>query len=146
MLAIGCDHGGYMLKKELIKFMQENDIQYKDFGCYSEESVDYPDVAADVARAVARGEFERGVLICGTGIGASIAANKIRGIRAALCENPVSARLSREHNDANVLCLGGRITGPLLAAEILTAYLGGAFQGGRHQRRVLKISELEKAD
>ena len=108
------------------------------FGCYSEESVDYPDVAKDLAKAVAKGEYERGVLICGTGIGASIAANKVKGIRAALCENPLSAKLSREHNDANILCLGGRITGPALAINILEAYLCGVFQGGRHATRGCK--------
>lgn len=144
MLALGCDHGGFLLMKDVINYLDEKGIAYKNFGTTSEDSCDYPIIAEAVSRAVASGEFEKGVLICGTGIGMSIAANKINGIRAALCTNPYSAEMTRRHNDANILVLGARVTGPGLALCILETYLQTPFDGGRHERRVNMISELEK--
>lgn len=143
-LAIGSDHGGVHLKEHIKKYLQDKGYEIEDFGTHGEESVDYPDFAAAVARAVAAGECERGILICGTGIGISIAANKIHGIRAALCGDAFSARMCREHNDANILCMGERVLGVGLAETIVDTYLSAAFQGGRHARRVQKIMDLEK--
>lgn len=143
-IAIGSDHGGFNLKKTIIEYLEENNIEYRDFGCYSEESVDYPDFARLVAEAVSRGEFDSGILICGTGIGVSIAANKVKGIRAALCNDCFSARMAREHNDANILAMGERVIGKGLALEIIKTWLESKFQGGRHQRRIDKIMQLEK--
>lgn len=143
MIAIGSDHGGYELKEQLLQFLEENRYETEDCGTFSGESVDYPDIAEKVAKVVLAGDAERGILICGTGIGISIAANKINGIRAAHCTDPYSARMAREHNNANIIALGGRITGTELAIEILCAYLDAEFQGGRHQRRVDKITALE---
>lgn len=142
-IAIGCDHNGLMLKEALLKgVLHEHTV--RDFGVFTEESVDYPDIAVTVARAVAAGECERGILICGTGIGMAIAANKVKGIRAASCSDVYSAKMSRRDNDANILCVGGRVIGPGLAAEIVTAWLNEPFAGGRHQRRVEKICALER--
>lgn len=143
-IALGCDHNGVELKLRLMDLLKELGHQTQDFGCYDTNSVDYPDVAHEVAIAVGESHFEQAILICGTGIGMSIAANKIPGIRAALCLDPVTARRAREHNDANVLCLSGWSTDPEAAQEILMAYLEGEFEGGRHARRVGKISSLEK--
>ncbi|KUK12082.1 MAG: Ribose-5-phosphate isomerase [Moorella sp. 60_41] len=143
-IALGSDHGGYHLKEEIKKFLEEAGVLYRDFGCFNPEAVDYPDYARQVAEAVARGEFERGILCCGTGIGVAIAANKVPGIRAALCHDTFSARASREHNDANVLALGGRVIGPGLAREIVKTWLEAGFTGGRHARRLAKIAALEK--
>lgn len=140
---MGSDHGGYRLKEHLKGILDDMGVVYEDFGTFSEESVDYPDIGLEVARRVARGEFDRGVLICGTGIGMSIAANKIRGIRASLCHDTVTARLAREHNDANVLTLGGRIIGPVVAEEILKVWLNTPFSQGRHARRIEKITLAE---
>ncbi|HHV62928.1 MAG TPA: ribose 5-phosphate isomerase B [Firmicutes bacterium] len=142
-VALGSDHGGYLLKEHLKSILDDMGVVYEDFGTFSEESVDYPDIGLEVARRVARGEFDRGVLICGTGIGMSIAANKIPGIRASLCQDTVTARLAREHNDANVLTLGGRIIGPVVAEEILKVWLSTPFSGGRHARRIEKITLAE---
>ena len=136
MIAIGCDHGGFALKQEVMRHLDELGLAYKDFGTYSEESCDYPIYGEAVARAVAGGECERGILICGTGIGMAMAANRHRQIRAALCHEPFSARMSREHNDANVLCLGGRVLGPSLALEIVRVWMETGFAGGRHLRRI----------
>jgi len=144
MIAIGSDHGGYELKKAIKKHLDEKGIEYKDFGTFSEESVDYPDFALKVAEAVASGEFERGILLCGTGVGISIAANKVPGIRAAHVSDAFSARYSKEHNNANVLCMGGRVVGPGLAAILVDEWLNAEFQGGRHQKRLDKITEIEK--
>lgn len=144
-LAIGSDHGGFKLKAEIIAYLEEQQIEYKDFGTYSLESVDYPDFARDVARAVAAGEFQRGVLCCGTGIGVCIAANKVPGIRAALCHDTYSARMAGEHNMANIITLGERVIGPGLARDIVAAWLNARFAGGRHARRVEKITEIEKS-
>ena len=142
-VAVGSDHRGFSLKKAIVPFLGELDHKYQDMGCYSDDRVDYPDVAGKVARAVANGEVDYGVLICGTGIGMSITANKVPGVRAALCSDPLSARMARQHNDANVLCMGGAIVGEWLAREIIAAYMAAKFEGGRHAQRVDKISRLE---
>lgn len=143
-VAIGCDHGGFDLKKSVIEVMEEMGLQVVDFGTNSTDSVDYPDFARGVAKAVVTGECERGILICGTGIGMSIAANKIPGVRAALCHDVYSAKLSREHNDSNILVMGARVIGPGLCQEITRTWLSGQFTGGRHARRVEKIKALER--
>lgn len=135
-IIIGSDHGGYDLKEVLKKSLEEGDVELEDIGCHSMESVDYPDYAHKVASAVAEGRFDLGVLVCGTGLGVSISANRHRGVRAALCGDTFSARMARAHNDANVLCLGGRVVGAGLAIDILHAFLSGSFEGGRHARRV----------
>lgn len=142
-LALGCDHGGYRLKEEIKKLLEEEGIVYQDFGCYSTEAVDYPDVAQAVGEAVAAGDFDKGIICCGTGIGVSIAANKIPGIRAALCHDTFSAKATREHNDSNVLTMGERVIGFGLARDIVKTWLGAEFAGGRHQRRVDKIAGIE---
>ena len=143
MLAIGSDHGGFALKKEIMQHLDERGVAYKDFGTYSVESCDYPDIAEPVARAVAAGEYERGILICGTGIGMSMSANKVTDIRAALCGDCYSAEYARRHNDANILTLGARVLGPGLALKIVDAFLDTAFEGGRHARRIAKIADIE---
>lgn len=143
-IALACDHGGFVLKEEIRLFLQEQNYQFKDFGVYSEASVDYPDLALPVAQAIRAGEFDQGILLCGTGIGISIAANKVPGIRAALCGDTFSARASREHNDANILVLGGRVLGPGLAREIVQVWLEAEFTGGRHARRLDKIKAIEE--
>lgn len=143
MIAIGCDHGGYALKLELIKYLKEHNIEFTDYGCNG-EPVDYPDIAEKVCKEIVAGKAEKGVLICGTGIGISIAANKIKGIRAALCSDWYSAKYTRLHNDANVICMGGRTIGPGLAAELLDVFLNTEFEGGRHAVRVDKIKKLEE--
>lgn len=144
-IAIGADHGGYELK-ELIKKMINEELGYEvvDFGVDSPTSVDYPDFAIPVAEKVAAGEFDRGILICGTGIGMSIAANKVRGIRAALVHDLYSAKATREHNDSNILTMGGRIIGPEVAREIVRIWLTTPFTGGRHTRRLDKIKAVEE--
>jgi len=141
-IAIGGDHHGPGLKQFIIELLTEAGHDYEDFGCYTTDSVDYPDIAGKVGEAVARGRFQLGVLICGTGIGMSIAANKVRGIRAALCHNSASARLARQHNNANVLCLMAEEDRERVP-EIVLAFLTSEFEGGRHQRRVNKIMDLE---
>lgn len=146
MLAIGCDHGGFRLKQAVMKHLDSRGVAYKDFGSFDEGAVDYPDIARAVGKAVAAGECERGILICGTGIGISIAANKIPGIRCALCSEPFSARMTREHNDANILALGGRVLGDGLAADIVDTFLGATFQGAHHTARIEKIHALEREE
>ncbi|WP_167957717.1 ribose 5-phosphate isomerase B [Anaerosporobacter faecicola] len=142
MIALGCDHGGYELKKEVIKYLEEKQIPYKDFGCDSTDSVDYPVYAKKVANAIVSGECEKGILICGTGIGISIAANKIKGIRAALCHDVFSAEATRLHNNANVLAMGGRVVGPGLAIKIVETFLETEFSNDeRHIRRITQIEE-----
>lgn len=144
ILALGSDHGGYELKEEIKKHLDARGIAYKDFGCYSPASVDYPVVAAEVGRAVAGGSYERGLLFCGTGVGISIAANKVKGVRAACCSDYFSAKYTRLHNDANILCMGGRVVGAGLAAELVDVFLDTEFEGGeRHRRRVDLISKIE---
>ena len=135
MIAIGCDHGGFPLKKEIIKFLESAGYEYEDFGTYSEESCDYPVFAHALCHAV-EAEGVPGILICGTGIGMSIAANRHKGIRAALCTTELHARFTRLHNNANVLCLGARVTGVELALAIVDTFLSTGFEGGRHQRRI----------
>jgi ribose 5-phosphate isomerase B len=143
-IAIGCDHRGFALKELIISFLQTNDYDYQDFGCYSTEPVDYPDIAQKVGQAVASGSFDEGILICNTGIGMCIAANKIKGVRAALCHNVLAARRARQHNDANVLCLGGEDVDTDSALEMVKTFLTTDFEGGRHARRVDKIKALEE--
>ncbi|MDE6433749.1 MAG: ribose 5-phosphate isomerase B [Lachnospiraceae bacterium] len=142
MIALGCDHGGYGLMQEVKKHLEERGIEYRDFGCYSEESVDYPVYAKKAACAVADGECERGILICGTGIGVSIVANKVKGIRAALCHDCFSAAATRGHNDANMLTMGARVIGPGLALKIVDTFLDTPFSNEeRHIRRIGMIEE-----
>ena len=142
MIALGCDHGGYELMQEVKAYLDSKGLEYKDFGCHSTEAVDYPDYAKPVAHAVADGECDRGILICGTGIGISITANKIRGIRAALCSDCFSAEATRLHNDANILAMGARVLGPGLAIKIVDTFLNTPFSGDeRHARRIRKIEE-----
>ncbi len=142
-IAIASDHAGLELKTELVKALQESGHAAQDFGTHSGDSVDYPDFASKVARAVQKGECELGVLICGTGIGMSIVANKYRGVRAAICHTEFEAKAARGHNDANVLCMGQRVMGPGVAASVMKAFLEGKFEGGRHERRVQKIRDAE---
>lgn len=146
MIAIGSDHGGYALKEKIKKHLDELGLSYKDYGTDSDASCDYPIYGEAVARAVARGGAERGIVICGTGIGISISANKVKGIRAALCGDCYSAEYTRRHNDANVLALGARVLGEGLALKIVDTFLGTEFEGGRHARRVVLISELEERE
>ena len=142
MIALGCDHGGFELKQEVIQYLKVNQIEYKDYGCYDTASVDYPVYARKVAKAILDGEAEKGILICGTGIGISIAANRIKGIRAALCSDCFSAQATREHNDANILCMGGRVVGAGLAIKIVDTFLHTEFSNDeRHIRRIDLIEE-----
>jgi ribose 5-phosphate isomerase B len=143
-IALGSDHAGFELKEDLRAFLAEREVEALDLGAFGEAPVDYPDVAVKVAEKVSRGEVERGLLICGTGIGMSIVANRFAGVRAALCHDPYTARISREHNNANLLALGGRLIGKGLAREILKVWLETEFQGGRHQKRLDKITGLEE--
>ena len=145
-IAIGNDHVGVELKQYLIKHLEGMGHEVVNFGCDSPESTDYPIYAERVARAVVSGECEKGILICGTGIGISISATKIHGVRCALCSEPVSARLSREHNDANIVAMGARTIGPVMAEEIVDVFLNTGFQAGRHQRRVDKIMALDRGE
>lgn len=142
-IALGSDHAGFQLKDNIIKHLKTAERSYEDFGVFSEASADYPDLAALVAKAVLSGECKYGILICGTGIGMSIAANKYKGIRAALCGETYSAHCARKHNNANVLTMGSRVIGPGLAVEIVEAFLNTSFEGGRHLRRLDKITTIE---
>jgi ribose 5-phosphate isomerase B len=142
MIGIGSDHGGYPLKQEVIKYLEQNNIQYKDYGCYDESSCDYPVYAKAVANAVVEGVCDKGILICGTGIGISIAANKIKGIRCALCHDCFSAQATREHNDANILAMGARVIGAGLAVKIVDEFLKTEFSNDqRHINRIRQIEE-----
>ena len=142
MIALGCDHGGYELKQEVIAYLDKNGLEYKDFGCYSTEAVDYPVYAKLVAKAIQSGECEKGILICGTGIGISITANKFKGIRAALCSDCFSAEATRLHNDANIVAMGARVVGPGLAIKIIDTFLNTPFSGEeRHKRRIAQIED-----
>lgn len=142
MLAIACDHGGYELKQEILKHLEKRGVEYKDFGCDSTEAVDYPIYARKVTSAILSGECENGILICGTGIGISIAANKVKGIRAALCTDCFTAEATRQHNDANILALGGRVVGPGLALKIVDTFLDTPFSNAeRHKNRIALIEE-----
>lgn len=142
MVALGCDRAGYGLKQEVIKYLEEKNISYKDYGCYNEEVCDYPVYAKAVAKAIVEEECDRGILICGTGIGISIAANKVKGIRAALCHDTFSAQATREHNDANILAMGARVIGPGLAVKIVDTFLHTDFSDEeRHVRRIQMIED-----
>ena len=142
MIAIGCDHGGYELKQEVIKYLKEHNLEYQDFGCDSTEAVDFPVYAKRVAIAVQSGDCEKGILICGTGIGISITANKFQGIRAALCSDCFSAEATRLHNNANILAMGGRVVGPGLAIKIVDTFLNTPFSGDeRHVRRIAQMEQ-----
>jgi ribose 5-phosphate isomerase B len=142
-IILASDHAGLELRQELVAMLRERNVSFDDVGPASPESVDYPDFAKHVARAVAAGQYELGVLVCGTGIGMSIVANKYRGVRAALCTTEFEARMARSHNDANVLCVGQRVVGVGVARGILEAFLSTPFAGGRHEQRVQKIREAE---
>ncbi len=144
MIGIGADHGGFELKRELIVYLEKNGYEYKDYGCYDANAIDYPDIAQPLARDVAEGELDKGILICGTGIGISIAANKVEGIRAALCHDVFSAEATRLHNDANILAMGGRVVAGGLAIKIVETFLNTDFSGDeRHARRIEKISKIK---
>ena len=142
MIALGSDHGGYGLKQEIIRYLEEKEIEYKDYGCYDERPCDYPVYGKKAAQAVASGECEKGILICGIGIGISIAANKVKGIRAALCHDVFSAKATREHNDANMLAMGARVVGPGLALMIVDTFLNTEFSHAeRHQNRIDQLED-----
>ncbi|MBR2847465.1 MAG: ribose 5-phosphate isomerase B [Clostridia bacterium] len=143
MIAIGADHGGFELKNKIVKWLLDNGYDIKDFGIYENKSVDYPDIAEVVCKSIISGECDRGILVCGTGIGISIAANKIKGIRAAVCGDIYSAAMTKRHNNANVITLGGRVVGEDVGIEIVKAWLTNEFEGGRHQNRIDKITNLE---
>lgn len=141
MIAIGCDHGGYELKKEIMAHLEKEGIEYKDMGTFGTESCDYPDYAHAVCEEITQNRADKGILICGTGIGMSMAANKHKGIRAALCGDSFSAKYTRLHNDANVICLGARVLGCGLALELVDIFLSTPFEGGRHAKRIAKLEE-----
>ncbi|NLC10741.1 MAG: ribose 5-phosphate isomerase B [Firmicutes bacterium] len=143
-IVLASDHAGFSLKEELRRYLEDKGYLLEDYGAFASEPVDYPDYALKAARAVAARKFQLGILICGTGIGMAIVANKIPGIRAACCQDCFSARAAREHNDANILTLGARVIGPGLAMMVVENFLEASFQGGRHQRRLEKISSIEK--
>ncbi len=145
-IAIGSDHAGYRLKDQIVEHLKSSDHSIEDFGVFSDDSVDYPDIAAAVAGFVQKNKLSCGLLICGTGIGMSIAANKYRGIRAALCSEPYSARCARQHNDANILSMGSRVIGAGLAIDIVDTFIKTEFEGGRHSRRIEKINLAEQPD
>ena len=142
MIALGCDHGGFELKQEIMRFLEEKKISYRDCGTYTKDSCDYPEYAKKVAEQIRSGECEKGILICGTGIGISIAANKVKGIRAALCHDCFSAEATRLHNDANILCMGGRVVGPGLALKIVDVFLNTPFSGD--ERNIRRIGLIEE--
>ena len=144
MIVIGSDHGGFSLKEEIKKHLEARGTQYVDIGCHNTNSVDYPDSAKEACQKITDGQCEAGILICGTGIGISMAANKVKGIRAACCSDCFSAKYTRLHNNANVLCMGGRIVAPGLAEMMVDLFLDTQFEGGRHQRRIDKITAIEQ--
>ncbi len=146
MIAVCCDHGGLSLKKEVLRHLEEKGLEYKDFGTNSPESCDYPDIVKPLCQAIQRGECDKGVIICGTGIGISMAANKMKGIRAALCHDSFSAEFTRRHNDSNIIAFGARVIGPGLALQLLDIFLNTPFEGGRHAVRVQKMMALEQLD
>ena len=143
MIALGCDHGGLNIKNAVIKYLEDKGIEYKDFGCFTEESVDYPEYAFMVAQSVTSGETELGILCCGTGIGISMAANKVKGIRAAVVSNEFCAEMTRRHNNANILCMGGRVSTEEEAVKYAHIFINTPFEGGRHNRRVDMITAIE---
>lgn len=143
MIALGCDHGGFELKNIIAKYLEDSGVEYTDLGTYDEKSVDYPDIADKVCGAITEGKCDKGILICGTGIGMNMCANKHSGIRAAQCHDTFSAKMTRRHNNANVLTMGGRVVGPELAKEIVHEFITNDFLGGRHEIRVNKMMSLE---
>ena len=143
-VGVGSDHGGFELKEEVKKHLEKKGIEFVDYGTYSEESVDYPDYGKKVGEAVVSGDCDKGIVVCGTGIGISIAANKVKGVRCALCSESYSARMTRKHNDSNVLAMGGRVLGVELALDIVDTWLNTEFEGGRHAKRVDKIIAIEE--
>lgn len=143
IIALAADHGGYALKEEIKKHLDEIGVAYKDFGTHSEASVDYPDVALPACDAVVSGECDKALLFCGTGVGISMSANKVKGIRACCCSDTFSAEFTRRHNDANALCMGGRVVGPGLAIQLVDLFLNTEYEGGRHARRVEKLMAIE---
>ena len=145
-IAVASDHGGYDLKEEIVKYLKEKGYDFIDFGCFSHDSVDYPDMAAKACRAIQKGECDRGIIVCGTGLGISMAANKFKGIRAAACSDYYSAKYTRLHNDANILSLGGRVLGSGLALEMVEVFLTTEYLGGRHQLRLDKIAQIENGE
>ncbi len=146
MIAIGCDHGGLNIKNAVIEYFKENGIEYTDCGCYTDESVDYPIYAYKVAQSVATGGAELGIICCGTGIGVSMAANKVKGIRAAVCTDEFCAEMTRRHNNANIMCMGGRVIDEAKAVKLASIFLNTPFEGGRHEKRVNMITEIENGD
>ena len=142
-IAIGCDHGGIVLKPIVKKVLEDNEIEIIDKGCFDTKSVDYPDYALLVAEAVSKGEVDKGIILCGTGIGISIAANKVKGVRAAVCHDLFTAQMCAQHNDANILSIGGRVVSEELAGQMVQTWLDTPFEGGRHTGRVAKITEIE---
>ena len=144
MIAIGCDHGGLDLKNFIVEYLKKEGYEVKDFGIYENKSVDYPDIAKLVCESVLKNECDRGILICGTGIGMSIAANKFNGIRAAVCGDIYSAKMTKIHNNSNIITMGARVIGQETAREIVNAWLTNEYEGGRHQNRLDKISDIEK--
>ncbi len=146
MIAVCCDHGGISLKKEVLHHLEEKGLEFKDFGTNSPESCDYPDIVKPLCQAIQRGECDKGIIICGTGIGISMAANKMKGIRAALCHDSFSAEYTRRHNDSNIIAFGARVIGPGLALQLLDIFLNTPFEGGRHAVRVEKMMALEQLD
>ncbi|MDY4813809.1 MAG: ribose 5-phosphate isomerase B [Ruminococcus sp.] len=143
MIALGCDHGGLNIKNAVIKYLEDKGIEYKDFGCFTEESVDYPEYAFMVAQSVTSGETELGILCCGTGIGISMAANKVKGIRAAVVSNEFCAEMTRRHNNANILCMGGRVITEEEAVKFADIFINTPFEGDRHNRRIDMITAIE---
>lgn len=143
-IAVGCDHGGLEHKNAIAEFLKKNGFEVVDYGIYEQVSVDYPDIASRLCKGILNGEAERGILVCGTGIGMSIAANKFKGIRAAACSEHFSAKYTRLHNNSNVLCLGGRVIGVGTALELAELFVNTEFEGGRHQTRIDKIADIEK--
>ncbi len=146
MIALGADHGGFLLKEAIKNYLAAENIAYKDFGTFDEASIDYAPIAAKVAHCIINGEAERGILCCGTGIGMSIAANKVQGIRASVCTNAFCAEMTRRHNNSNILCLGGRVIDEKQAVELAKIYLETGFDGGRHQQRIDEISAIERGE
>ncbi|NLG93530.1 MAG: ribose 5-phosphate isomerase B [Clostridiales bacterium] len=146
MIALGADHGGLQLKEAIKKYLENENIEYKDFGTFDEASVDYAPIAAKVAHCIINGEAERGILCCGTGIGMSIAANKVKGIRASVCSDAYCTEMTRRHNNANILCLGGRVIDEAKAVELARIFLQTEFEGGRHQRRLDEIAAIERGE
>ena len=142
-LAIGCDHGGFELKEAVRGYLEENNIPYEDFGAYNTDSIDYAPIAAKAAKAVASGEADYGIVVCATGMGISSAANKVKGIRAALCTNEFCAEMTRRHNNANILCMGGKVIDKETALKLVDIFLHTEFEGGRHQRRIDQIAQIE---